>query len=162
MGGRFLISLPAAPRVVPINPGGEAKGPLARCSGAPLGIRITDTLSLCLSFLFLIVCCFLPFFFFFFFCFLGSPLRRMEVPRLRVKSELQLQAYATATATQDLSHVCDLHHSSQHHQILNPLNEPRDRTHILTDTSRIHFRCATTGTPSFLLLFLKFILLKYW
>ena len=36
----------------------------------------------------------------------------MEVPRLDVKSELQLLAYTTATATQELSHVCDLHHSS--------------------------------------------------
>ena len=31
------------------------------------------------------------------------------------------------------SHICDLHHSSQQHWILNPLNEARDRTHILTD-----------------------------
>ena len=33
----------------------------------------------------------------------------MEVPRLGVKSELQLLVYITATATQDLSHICDLH-----------------------------------------------------
>ena len=30
----------------------------------------------------------------------------------RIKSELQLPAYATATAMWDLSHICDLHHSS--------------------------------------------------
>ena len=30
----------------------------------------------------------------------------MEVPRLRVKSELQLLAYTTATATLDLSLFC--------------------------------------------------------
>ena len=36
----------------------------------------------------------------------------MEVPRLEVESELHLLAYTTATATWDLSHVCDLHHSS--------------------------------------------------
>ena len=30
----------------------------------------------------------------------------MEVPRLRVKSELLLLTYTTATATQDLSHIC--------------------------------------------------------
>ena len=34
----------------------------------------------------------------------------MEVPRLGVKSDLQLPAYVTTTATQDPSHICDLHH----------------------------------------------------
>ena len=34
----------------------------------------------------------------------------MEVTRLGVKSEAQLLAYDIATATQDLSHVCNLHH----------------------------------------------------
>ena len=52
----------------------------------------------------------------------------MEFPRLGVKLELQLPAYATATATPDVSHVCNLHHSIRHHQILNPLSEARDRT----------------------------------
>ena len=59
----------------------------------------------------------------------------MEVPRLGVELKLQLLAYTTATATQDLSHVCDLHHSSRQHQILNPLSEARDGTRILMDTS---------------------------
>jgi len=63
----------------------------------------------------------------------------MEVPRLGVKSELQLPAYTTATATPDPSRVCDLHHSSPHSRILNPLSEARDRTCILMDTSQIHF-----------------------
>ena len=45
-------------------------------------------------------------------------------------------ASTTATATQDQSHICDLHHSSQQRQILN-----------LMVPSRIRFRCATTGTP---------------
>ena len=58
----------------------------------------------------------------------------MEVPRLGVKSKLQLPAYTTATATQDPSHTCDLHRSSQQHQILNPLSEARDQTGILTET----------------------------
>ena len=61
----------------------------------------------------------------------------MEVPRLGVQSELQLPAYATATATPDPSWVCDLHHSSGQHQILNPLNEARDGTWVLMDTSWI-------------------------
>jgi len=55
--------------------------------------------------------------------------------------------HGTAMATWDLSHVCDLPHSSQQHQILNPLGEARDRTHILMDASRIHFCCATMGLP---------------
>ena len=55
----------------------------------------------------------------------------MELPRLRVKSELQLPACATATATQDLNRVCDLHHSSLQYWILNPLRGARDRTCIL-------------------------------
>ena len=57
--------------------------------------------------------------------------------RVGIKSELQLPAYATATATAkpDLSYVCDLCHSSLQCQILNPLSEARDQTHVLTDTS---------------------------
>ena len=54
----------------------------------------------------------------------------MEVLRLGGESELEPPAYATAIATQDLSCVCDLHHSSQQHQILNPLSEARDQTTV--------------------------------
>ena len=63
----------------------------------------------------------------------------MEVPRLRGKGQVRAAAgaYATAIATQDLSHVCDLHHSSWQHQILNSLSEARDRTCILMDTSQV-------------------------
>ena len=57
----------------------------------------------------------------------------MEVPRLGVKSELQLLACTTAMATMDLSHICDLCHSSQQCQTLNPLSEARDQTSILKD-----------------------------
>ena len=59
----------------------------------------------------------------------------MEVPRLGVESELQLLVYARATARWDLSRVCNLHHSSQQHWILNPLSRASDRTHGLMDTS---------------------------
>ena len=52
----------------------------------------------------------------------------MEVPTLGVQSELQLRAYARGSATQNPSHVCDLHHSSRQHSILNPLSEGRDQT----------------------------------
>ena len=56
----------------------------------------------------------------------------MEAPRLEVESELQLLAYATAT--RNPSCICNLHHSSQQHQTLNPLSEARDQIHILMDT----------------------------
>ena len=88
----------------------------------------------------------LPSFSFFWF-FLGPNLRHMEVPRLGVQLELQLPAYTTARATQDPSHVFDPHHSSWQPRILNPLNKARDRTCNLMVPSRIHFCCATMGTP---------------
>ena len=72
----------------------------------------------------------------------------MEGPRRGVQSELQLPDHATATAgsephlrptpQQDLSRICDLHHSSQQPQILNPLSEARDQTRVLMDASRVH------------------------
>ena len=61
----------------------------------------------------------------------------MEVPRLEVELELQLPAYTTATAMPDLSHICDLHHSSQQRQILNPRSRARNQIRILMDTSQI-------------------------
>ena len=61
----------------------------------------------------------------------------MEVPRLVVQSELQLTAYTRATPIRDLSHVCDLHQSSQQHQILNPLSEARDGSHVPMDVSQV-------------------------
>ena len=85
-------------------------------------------------------------FFFLSFVLLESHPRHMEVPRLGVQMELQLSAYTTATAMPDLSHVCDLHHSSQQHRILNPLSEARDRTRNLMVPSWIHFSCAMMGT----------------
>ena len=73
----------------------------------------------------------------FFLSFLGLLLRHMDVPRLGVKLELWLPAYTTATATQDPSHLFDLHHSSWQRWILNPLSIARDRTHNLMVPSRI-------------------------
>ena len=46
----------------------------------------------------------------------------------------------------DPSHVFDLHHNSQQHQLLNPLSNTRDRTYILMVPSQIHFCCSTRGT----------------
>ena len=64
----------------------------------------------------------------------------MEVPMLGVESELQLPAYTTATATWDLSRVCDLHHSSEQHQILNPLSKAKDQTRIFMDPTQVCYR----------------------
>ena len=83
----------------------------------------------------------------FLFCFFELYPWRVEVPRLGVESELHLPAYPTATAMPDLSRVCNLLHSSQQCRVSDPLSEARDRTHVLMDTSRIRFCCATTGTP---------------
>ena len=55
-------------------------------------------------------------------------------------------------ATQILNHVCDLHHSSQQRWIPDSLSEARDQTCVLMDTGRIHFHCATVGTPHVCLL----------
>ena len=63
------------------------------------------------------------------------------------------QIGATATglhhshSTPDLSHIWELHHSSWHGWILNPLNRARDWTHILMDTSQIYYHWVTMGTP---------------
>ena len=85
--------------------------------------------------------------FFFFFVFLGPHLQHMGVPRLGVKLELQPPGYTTSIATQDLSYISDLHHSSQQCLILNPLNEARDWYCILRDASQIRFCWATMGNP---------------
>ena len=84
---------------------------------------------------------------FFFFFFLGPDPWHMEVPSLDDLSELQLWAYTTATAMWNLSHVCDLYHSSQQCRLLNTLKKVSDQTHILMDTSPIHFLCTVMGTP---------------
>ena len=73
----------------------------------------------------------------------------MEVTRLGVEVELQLLAYATATATRDLSHICDRHHRSWQHGILNPQSEGKDQTFILMDTSQIHNPLSHNGNSIF-------------
>ena len=78
---------------------------------------------------------------FFLFVIFRAHLWHMEVSRVGVKSELP--AYARAATMQDLSHVCDLYHSSCN---LNPLRKARDWACVLMDTSQIRFRSATMGT----------------
>ena len=75
----------------------------------------------------------LSFFFFFFFFFRAKP---VAYGGSQARG-LQLLAYTTATGMQDLSLVCDLHHNSQQHWILNPLSKARDRTCVLMDASQI-------------------------
>ena len=50
---------------------------------------------------------------------------------------LEMQHPAYTAARQDPSCACDLSHSSQQCQVLNPLSEVRDQTHILMDISWI-------------------------
>ena len=71
-------------------------------------------------------------------CARARVLWHMEVPRIGVES--QLPACTTATAIWDPSQVCNLLHSSQKHQILNPLSEARDGTQVLMDTNWVHYR----------------------
>ena len=82
-------------------------------------------------------------------CLLGPHLQHMEAPRLGVKSELQLPASTTATVMPDLSHLCDLHHSSQQHRLLNPLSGARGGTHNFMDTGQVLYHWATIGTPKY-------------
>ena len=62
-----------------------------------------------------------------------------KVPSLWAELELQLPAYTIAIAKQDLSFICDLHHSLWQRWIPDPLIEARDQTRILMDTSQICF-----------------------
>ena len=62
--------------------------------------------------------------------------------------------YTTATATWNSSRAYNLHCSSQHHWILNPLSEARYRTDLMVP-SWICFHCAITGTTGRLLRVVK-------
>ena len=74
------------------------------------------------------------------FNFFGFRATPMAYGSSQVKLELQLPPYNTATAVRDLSCICDLHHSSRQRWILSALSEARDRTCVLMDTSRVHYR----------------------
>ena len=93
----------------------------------------------------------------FLFCFLGLHLQHMEDPRLAFELELQLSAFTTATAMPNLSHVCQLYHSSWQCQILNPLSKVRDQIHILMNTILVPFHWAIMGTLQF-----TFLRYKIW
>ena len=76
---------------------------------------------------------------YFFLLFLRLHLQHMEVPRRGVESELQLLAFITATASQDPSHILDLHRNAGQYQILNPLSKARDQTPALMDASQVRY-----------------------
>ena len=69
----------------------------------------------------------------------------------QARGPMGVTAAGLPTATQDLSCVCDLHHSSLQQQIFNPLREARDGTCNLTVHSQICCRRATVGTPTVIL-----------
>ena len=83
--------------------------------------------------------CFL--FFILFFCFLGLWSQHIEVPRLGTKLELH------SHSKPDPSCTCDLHHTSWQRWIFNSLSKARDQTHILMDTSQVHYHWATRREP---------------
>ena len=68
--------------------------------------------------------------------------------------------YITATATPDLSRIWDLHRRSWQRWILSPPSEARDRTCILTDTSRVCYLCTTMGILNHNILELQGVPLK--
>ena len=76
---------------------------------------------------------------FFLFCLFRATPAACGSSQARVESEMQLPTYTTATAMSNPSLICNLHHSSWPHQILNPLREARNYTCIFKDTSWV--RC---------------------
>lgn len=75
----------------------------------------------------------------FFFGFWGPHLQHMEVPRLGVRTGATAAGppHNHSNARSEMRCVWDLHHSSLQWQIINPLNETRDGTRVLRDTSLI-------------------------
>ena len=68
-----------------------------------------------------------------FFLFRGAPVAYGS-SQSRGSIRAATEAFATSMATLGLSCICDFHCSLQQCRILNPLNEARDWTHILTET----------------------------
>ena len=62
------------------------------------------------------------------FIYLFNLFRAVPIAYGGCKARGQIGAYATATAIPDLSHICDLHHSSWQCWILKPLSKARDQT----------------------------------
>jgi len=77
------------------------------------------------------------FFFLSFFAIFGAAPVAYAGSKARGRIGAIAAAYATATAAWDPSCICDLHHSSRQHRILNPLSKVRDWTHNLMVSCRI-------------------------
>ena len=89
-------------------------------------------------------------FFCLFACFLGPHPWHMKIPRLGVKLALQLLDLPNSHSQSKAGpkpHLPPTPHSSGQCQILNPLSEARNWTHILMDPSWVCYHWATTGTP---------------
>ena len=102
------------------------------------------------------------FFLFVCFAFLGPHMQHIEIPRLGVESELQVLGWATAISMQDLSHICDLYHSSWQYQILNPLNKAWYQTWILMDISQVCHPWTTIRTPKWDFFYFFWYILLVW
>jgi len=94
---------------------------------------------------------FFLFFFFFFFCLFGAAAEAYGSSQSSslIRAESADLCHTHSSTRSEPSHVCNLHHCSWQHWILNPLNEVRDRNCVLMDTSRLHDHWAMTGTPLF-------------
>ena len=80
------------------------------------------------------------------FCFLGSYPQRMG-SQARGWIRAAAASLGHSHSNTDLSCVCNPHHSSWQHQILNRLSKARYQTHVLLDTSQVCYHWVTTGTP---------------
>ena len=102
------------------------------------------------GFVFVVVVVVLFFFFFFFCLFRATPLAHGGSQARGQVRAVAAGLHLSHITTQDLSCVCNLHHSLWQCQILNPRGEARDQTCILMDASQVNFHWATMGTPSLL------------
>ena len=79
----------------------------------------------------------------------------MEIPGLRVESELQLPAYTAATAGAGPSRICNLHCNLWQPWILNPLRRPGMEPISSWILIRFLTCWATSGTPGIIFLLKK-------
>ena len=76
---------------------------------------------------------------FLFVCFFRAAPTAYEVSQARGQIGAAATGLYHGTATLDMSHVCNLHHSSWQCRIPNSLNKARDQTCILMNASHFHY-----------------------
>ena len=81
------------------------------------------------------------------FSFLGLHLCHMEGSQARGPIRAATGSPCHSHTRSDPSCVCDLHHRSWQHRILNPLSGVRDRTSILMDASWVCYHWTMKETP---------------